>query len=309
MSVVVWDVIFFGKHEGYTVPFFSFEYMSPRPGGYGRGEGRGRRSGRGLQDEKQKKNQFDYLHDEAYEDDDDEDDEDEYEEEEFEDEVDLAMAAKEITAGNGGKKAEQPAKGFKQATKDDKMKEFVDALYGDEFIPESEFKTKQTNDGSANKFANEMVGVVTEIKKKRQLSIDDTVYDKHTDTHEETDTAGQEGQQDTANKSGSAKTHSANGNTTATKGTVQNEDKHADATENVATKITSATEQTPSNKEDGKTAVGGAEQLKGSKNEDKDKTTATQSVAVPANNKVETKGGDTGAATVLLKPVRDSDPA
>ena len=282
--------------------------IGARTGGQGRTGGRGRRSGRALEDENRNKNQFNYLNGEAY---DDEDDEDDDEENEFEDEVDLALAGKDNTAGNGATKVAPPAKGVKQAWNDDEMKEFVDALYGDEFIPESEFQLKKPGDGE-DKFANEMVGVVTEIKKKRQLSIDDTVYDNNTKTNEETATVGKEGQQDTvnsgqqdtANPSGSATTHNATGHILAVQngGTVQDEDKHLDAMEKVSKEIKAVTKKIPSTNKAGGTAGDDAE-CKGSTNSGKGTTTTTPSVAEPATQPEDSKGSDTGAGkepTVIL---------
>jgi hypothetical protein len=65
------------------------------------------------------------------------------------------------TDEQGGKKAaNHTEKGGKQATNNEEMKQFVDALYGADFIPESAFILKTANNGSEDTFANEMVGVV-----------------------------------------------------------------------------------------------------------------------------------------------------
>jgi hypothetical protein len=219
--------------------------IGARTGGQGRTGGRGRRSGRALEDKNRNKNQFNYLNGEAYDAEDDDDDDEE--ENEFENEEDLATAGKDNTSAQGGTKA-ATEEGGKLTTNDDEMKQFVDALYGADFIPDSAFLLKTANEGREDTFANKMVGVVTEITKKRQLSIDDTGY-TNSEKSEGKDTAGADDQNDTANKEGSIATQRGAKGHIPVKATVQDEDNHFDAMEKVAKEIKEATKKTPSTDE------------------------------------------------------------
>jgi hypothetical protein len=100
---------------------------------HGRGDGGGRGRGRGRGEKIQYRNQFDYLNGEAYEDADEEDDD---EENSFDDKEDLTITEKQ-----------EQAKQEQQDKIEEEMKEFVDGLYGAEFIPETEFLDKNKDSG------------------------------------------------------------------------------------------------------------------------------------------------------------------
>ena len=139
-----------------------------------------------------------------------------------------------------------------------------------------------------------MVGVVTEIKKKRQLSIDDTVYNKNPEKSKGKDTAGSaDDQNDTANKEGSIATQRGAKGHIPVKATVQDEDNHFDAMEKVAKEIKAAMKKTPSTDEASKKSSEATAKHKRGATGDTGTLTATQTVAAIANNKGG-PNGDTG---------------
>jgi hypothetical protein len=120
----------------------------------GDGGGRGRGSGRG--DKNQSQYQFEHLNGEEYDDADEGDEEEDINH--FDDEEDLTITEKHAI----NEKHAQAAKKAKEDKIEDEMKEFVDGLYGGEFIPEAEFLgKKKDNDDSQTKA---MEGVIPEVQ-------------------------------------------------------------------------------------------------------------------------------------------------